>query len=282
MLCFLAILVTLLTPQTTPTLDDVISRATAYVSQYESDLGNLIGTEEYSQTSLWLDNSTPQRIAKRAQRRTISDFLIIQVSQEWTALRKINRVDGIKIKEQPVAFEDAFDDSPQANAKRLRSMKEESTQQNLGDVQREINLPTFALKILRKNEVSRFSFERSGFAKIDGIQTWKIRFKEQTGRTLVSGGKGEALYSTGTLWIEPDTGRVLQTELHVENPYAASGVKGEITVTYGTSKKVQILVPTIMVEHYESRYNNVDCRADYSNFRPFEVSVQFEIAAPQP
>jgi hypothetical protein len=278
----LAILITLLTAQATPTLDDVLSRATAYVSQYESDLGNLIGTEEYSQSSQWLDNSVPPRVAKRAQRRTTSDFLIIQVGQEWTALRKITRVDGIKTKEKPVAFEDAFEDSPEANAKRLHNMKQESAEQNLGDVQREINLPTFALKILRKSEVSRFSFERAGTAKIDGIQTWKIRFKEQTGRTLVSGAKGESLYSTGTLWIEPETGRVIQTELHVENPYAVLSVKGEISVTYGTSKKVQILVPTTMIEHYESRYNNVDCRADYSNFRPFEVSVQFEIAAPQP
>jgi hypothetical protein len=270
-----------LSPQSPPELQDVLARATQYVSQYEAELGNLIGTEEYVQNSIRLDNSSPPRVAGRMQRRLTSDFLIIQVGTEWSALRKVNRVDGQKVKESPVAFEDAFDNSPLANAKRLQDMKAESTAHNLGDVIREINLPTFALKILRKEEVGRFMFERAGTAKIEGIQTWKIKFRETTGRSLVSGANGEILYSSGTLWIEPETGRVLQTEFEVENPFARTRVKGRILVTYGAGKKVQLLVPLSMVEEYESAYNNVNCRADYSNFRPFEVDVKFEIAAPQ-
>jgi hypothetical protein len=268
--------------QNSTDLDAVIGRASEYVSQYEADLGNLIGGEEYVQTSVWYDNSNPPRVAKRMQRRTTSDFLIIQVGEEWAALRKVNRVDGLKVKETAPAFDAAFDNSPETNAKLLQNMKHDSTEYNLGDVLREINLPTFALRVLRKSEVARFSFERTGTAKIDGIQTWKIRFRESPGRSLVQGGKGEPLYSTGTLWIEPESGRVLQTEFIVENPYAQTKVKGDIQVTYGTGKNVKILVPTMMIEHYDSRYNNVDCRADYSNFRPFEVDVKFEISPPKP
>ena len=275
------VLALILSQQGTAELQDVLARATQYVSQYEADLGNLIGTEEYVQNSTRLDNSSPPRVAGRTQRRLSSDFLIIQVGSEWAALRKVNRVDGQKLKEAPVAFENAFDDSPEGNARRLLDMKTESTAHNLGDVIREINLPTFALKVLRKDQVGRFVFERAGVAKIDGIQTWKIRFREGSGRSLVSGAKGENLYSTGMLWIEPETGRVLQTEFEVENPYATVRVKGRMAVTYGTSKKVQILVPVLMIEEYESAYNNVNCRADYSNFRPFEVDVKFEIATPQ-
>lgn len=262
-------------------LDAVLARATQYVSQYEADLGNLIGSEEYVQRSVVLDNSNPPRVSMRMQRRTSSDVLIIQVGSEWEALRKVNRVDGLKVKEVVPSFEDAFDDSPAANAKRLRDMKNESTQYNLGYVRRDMNLPSFALRVLRRSEIARFSFERSGTAKIDDIQTWKIRFREQRGIALISGGKGENLYSNGTLWIEPETGRVLQTEFEVENPYAEGRVKATISVTYGTGKKVPILVPSYMIEHYESRYNTIDCRADYSNFRPFEVEVQFEIGKPQ-
>jgi len=268
--------------QQPPELNTVISRAIDYVSRYEAELGNLIGTEDYVQNGVWFDTSTPPRVAKRMQRRTAADFLIIQVGPEWAALRKINRVDGLKVKETVEAFEEVFDDSPQANSKRLQDMKIESTAYNLGDVRREINLPTFALKVLRKDQVSRFLFERTGMAKIDGIQTWKIRFREGPGQSLVSGANGEMLYSTGTLWIEPETGRVMQTEFEVENRYTKFPVKGRIVVTYGAAKKTQILVPTEMSEHYESMYHTVDCRADYSNFRPFEVDVKFEIALPTP
>jgi hypothetical protein len=271
----------LLLQQTEMDLDAVLKRATDYVTQYEAELGNLIGAENYLQTAIWMDNGNPPRVAKRMQRRTASDFLIIQVGPEWAALRKVTRVDGSRVKEKTPSFEEVFDDSPAMNSKRLRELTEESTEYNFGDVRRDINLPTFALKILRKTEVSRFSFERAGSARIGGVQTWRIHFREMTGPALVSGIKGEALNSTGTLWIEPETGRVLQTELEVENPYAQFRLTGQMTVTYGAARNVPILVPALMIERYTSRYHTVECRADYSNFRPFEVDVKFEIHAPE-
>ena len=259
----------------------VLSRASDYVSKYEADLGNLIGREEYVQSSVWMDASVPPRVSRRMQRRTSSDFLIIQVGNEWAALRKVNRVDGIKVIETAPAFDQAFDNSPEANAKLLDNFKRESTEYNLGDVRREMNLPTFALHVLRKNEITRFAFDRAGTAKIDGVQTWKIRFRETSGPTLVIGDKGQMLNSKGMLWIEPETGRVLQTEFEVENAYTSPRVNADILVTYAAGKNVNVLVPVSMNERYESAYNNVECRADYSNFRPFEVDVKFEIAEPK-
>jgi hypothetical protein len=276
-----AILIALLLQQPALDLNTVVGRAAEYVSRYEAELGNLIGTEDYLQSATVFDTSNPPRVAQRMQRRTSSDFLIIQVGTEWAALRKVNRVDGRKVEEKVPSFEDAFDNSPEANSKRLQEMKIESGEYNLGDVRREINLPTFALRVLRKQEVSRFSFERAGTAKINGVQTWKIRFREMTGKTLVAAANGQDLYSSGTLWIEPETGRVLQTEFEVDNRYAASQLKGHILVSYNAGKKTPLLVPEMMTERYESRYTVVDCRADYSNFRPFEVDVKFEIGAPQ-
>jgi hypothetical protein len=275
------LLALILVQQNATDLDAVLKRATEYVSQYEAELGNLIGTEEYLQTAIWLDNSIPPRVDRKMQRRTSSDFLIIQVGPEWTALRKVTRVDGSRVKEKIPSFEDTFDDSPQMNSKRLLDLTKESTEYNFGDVRRDINLPTFALKILRNKEVGRFSFERDGSAKIGGAQTWRVRFRETRGPSLVSGIKGEILLSSGTLWIEPETGRILQTELEVQNPYTQFSLKGRISVTYAPGKRVPILVPAIMIERYESKYHTVECRADYSNFRPFEVDVKFEIHDPE-
>jgi hypothetical protein len=274
-------LIALFLQQPATDLNAVVGRATEYVSKYEAELGNLIGAEDYLQNAILYDNSNPPRVAQRMQRRTSSDFLIIQVGPEWAALRKVNLVDGRKVKEAAPAFEDAFDDSPAANSKRLQEMKTESGAYNLGDVRREINLPTFALRVLHKEEVSRFSFERAGTAKINGVQTWKIRFRETAGHTLVVAANGQNLFSSGTLWIEPETGRVLQTEFSVDNPYGPAQLKGYMLVSYNIGKKTPLLVPETMTERYESRYTVVDCRADYSNFRPFEVDVKFEIAAPQ-
>ena len=270
-------------PQNSHELISALQRATEYVTQYEAELGNLIGNEEYVQNAAWLaptGRGNPM-VAKRLQRRVSSDFLIIQVGPEWAALRKANRVDGSKVKETETepAFEDAFDNSPEANQKRLLAMKAESIRYNIGDIIRDTNLPTVALKVLRESEVSRFVFERAGSSKIEGIQAWVVRFREQASPTLVIGGKGEFLYSNGTLWIEPETGRVLRTEFIVENRYAPARVKARIVVT-SEGKNIKLLLPSLMDEHYESEFNTVDCKAYYSNFRPFEVEVKFDIHPP--
>ena len=269
-------------PQNSHELISALQRATEYVTQYEAELGNLIGNEEYVQNAAWLaptGRGNPM-VAKRLQRRVSSDFLIIQVGPEWAALRKANRVDGSKVKETEPAFEDAFDNSPEANQKRLLAMKAESIRYNIGDIIRDTNLPTVALKVLRESEVSRFVFEQAGSSKIEGIQAWVVRFREQASPTLVIGGKGEFLYSNGTLWIEPETGRVLRTEFIVENRYAPARVKARIVVTYSEGKNIKLLLPSLMDEHYESEFNTVDCKAYYSNFRPFEVEVKFDIHPP--
>jgi hypothetical protein len=269
-------------PQSSPELISVLQRATEYVTQYEAELGNLIGSEEYVQNAVWIAPTTRggTTVAKRMQRRVSSDFLMIQVGPEWAALRKVNRVDGSKVKETEPAFEDAFDNSPEANTKRLEAMKTESTRHNIGDIIREINLPTVALKVLREGEVSRFAFERAGSSKIEGIQTWALRFHELTSPTLVIGANGQFLYSNGTLWIEPETGRVLRTEFNVENRFVPSRVKARVVVTYAAGKDMKVFVPSLMNEHYESEFNTIDCQAFYSNFRPFEVDVKFEIHPP--
>jgi hypothetical protein len=260
----------------------IVQRATAYVTRYEEELGNLIGAEDYVQNSTRMAKTDlgQTRVVERLRRRVSSDFLIIQVGPEWSALRKVNRVDGLKVGEPEPSLEETFDDSPSANYRRLLKMKSDSTQYNIGDIIRDINLPTFALKVLRKNEVSRFAFERGGTSKVEGIQTVAIRFKEKAAPTLVSAINNMPLYSNGTIWIEPETGRVLRTEFLLENPYAAFRVRARIEVRYAEGKTVNMLVPTFMGEHYESAFNTVDCQAFYSNFRPFEVDVKFEIHPP--
>src|SRR5262245_41285237 len=117
----IAVSITTASAQQNPAeIGTVLARATEYVSQYEAELGNLIGNEEYLQSSVWLDTSTPPRVAKRTQRRTSADFLIIQVGDEWAALRKVNRLDGQKLKEATPSFDSAFDNSPEANSALLK------------------------------------------------------------------------------------------------------------------------------------------------------------------
>jgi hypothetical protein len=84
------------------------------------------------------------------------------------------------------------------------------------------------------------------------------------------------------LWIEPDSGRVLKTEFAVESRFEDTSVEATIVVSYGPAKNLTVLVPTVMVERYEGQFSSINCRAEYSNFRRFEVDVKFDIAPPKP
>jgi len=259
---------------------EILKRATEYVTKYEAELGNLIASEEYLQNVAWLvRGARGPMVGRRQQRRTSSDFLMIQIGPEWTGLRKVNSLDGFKVKDEET-FEEAFDDSPAGNSKRLKGLIEESARHNIGDILRQINVPTFALSVMRKGYVEGFTFERAGDDKINGTQTLAFRFREVSLPTMVRGKNNENLFSTGTLWIEPETGRILKTEFLVENRFENDPIKARVIVTYTESTKLNMLVPSLMVEQYESGGNQINCRATYSNFRPFTVDVKFDIGKP--
>jgi hypothetical protein len=262
----------------------VLARAMEYVRKYEEELGNLIATEEYVQNAQWRNlQSRYSMISQKKQRRTSSDFLILQVGPDWEGVRKVNLVDGIKVKAREPSFAEVFDDSPRANYKRLQEMIAESTEYNIGDVIRQMNLPTFPLRVMRPEHFGRFSFTKVGIDKVDGVQAWSIRFKEVGSPTLVRDRQEKQfLFSFGTLLIEPNTGRVLRTIFEVENPYAKPKIRARMVVNYTKGRKIDLLVPSLMTEHYETDYSSIDCRADYVNFRRFEVDVKFEIGNPKP
>ncbi len=274
-------------------LEPVIQRAIEYVANYESALGNLIGTEDYDQVAAWNAEQTEKQSstlgarpigvtdtapARRTERRTISDFLLIKVGSEWAPVREVNILNGQKIQNNPNTF--PFGDSPTDNARRLASMKADSTKYNLGDVVREMNLPTFALEVLRRDQAPRFDFQRSGSDRIAGVTAWKVKFRENRGRALVTTAKGQNLYANGFLWIDPDTGTVVKTEFNLVNRSIQPEIVSQVTVTYSKQAGLDLLAPSLMIEHYEYGANIVDCKASYSNFRPFTVNVQFESKPP--
>jgi hypothetical protein len=68
----------------------------------------------------------------------------------------------------------------------------------------------------------------------------------------------------GTAWIEPETGRVLQTELHVPSGRSTTS----IVTTFALDQRLQIMVPAQM------RTQNPNGVATYSNFRRFSVRTE--------
>jgi hypothetical protein len=255
----------------------ILDRAADYVAAYEDrDLGNVVSFETYVQ-----DKSLDRGFGfSKQQRRTESDFLIVLVGTDRYGVRIVKNVDGKAVKSDSHNLDALSDNSPDGLRKQIGALNKESSQYNLGPVFGQINLPIFTLKVVRRSEASRFSFERRGNSRINGIQTAEIRYQELRSPTLIHTDKGNSVLSSGSLWIEPATGRVFKTEINFENPDTRT--KGRVTVTYDADKTLGILVPRELKEHYESNEGYADCLATYSRFRSFNVEVKSETPTRKP
>ena len=168
---------------------------------------------------------------------------------------------------------------------------DESARYNIGGIERNINVPVFALAFLDPVNQPRFVFSGKMLADAGPdhkgsngahfsatTEVWVIEYRETAPHTLIHTTQGRDLPSRGRFWIEPSTGRVLMTELIAEDAF----VHATITVTYQSPETIGFLVPIEMREAYwQPGYDQrIDAVATYANFRRFKVTTDESIAPP--
>ena len=80
----------------------------------------------------------------------------------------------------------------------------------------------------------------------------------------------------GRFWIESDTGRVVKSEVRVDQ----KGIKANLTTVFRADERLGIDVPSEMHEDYDLENSHVSGTATYSRFRRFEVNATEELAQP--
>src|SRR5688572_27358337 len=156
----------------------VHERAEQYVTIYEDQqLGNVGAAEIYRQVSV---SFSPNKVRQEEERRLESDFLLFRHGDERVGLRVVRRINGVAVPAGAASFEDLRDDSPDGIIKGIKALVEQSARYNIGGVRRTFNVPTFALRVVRKSQPPRFDFVGRGTERINGVQTWEVTFKERT------------------------------------------------------------------------------------------------------
>jgi hypothetical protein len=280
------------TAAATEPVDLVLTRAAAYVAAYEQGLGSVIADERYRQdVSFPAAADDPVGGAARLlgnpiRRRDLrSEFLLLRAPGPlglWLGLRDVLYVDGRPAPDraplQPRLPRDAA-----VSDKVFERLVNESARYNIGRVTRNVNVPTFALLLARASVQSRFSFEKREERTVAGTRAWALAFEEQATPTLIRGSAGSDLPATGIIWVDPTSGRIIQTELITDEPL--THVRTKITVKYRPNSRLGIWVPVEMTESYRIgpansfAAQNIDCVATYSNFRRFEVDVKLRVPA---
>jgi hypothetical protein len=257
----------------------------AYVSDYEGQLGTVIAEERYVQTVTVTSAGEKERsgqLHNRYERHLVSDFLMLKIAgraESWIGFRNVLKVDGVTVPDRDRRLEDIFGMPAHQVAEQARRFADEGARFNLGSVQRNINLPTWALQVLRGQNQHRFEFSAGPETSIERVPTHSISFREEMRPTLICNEHGQDVPIRGTVWVEPSSGRVIRTR--VLTGEGAGEAVLSITVTYRKDERLGMWVPYEMrEEHRVPSGERMEGRALYSGFRRFDVEVEMDVQVP--
>ena len=263
-----------------PSLWLVLVRATHYVEDLHAQLSGVVMEERYQQSA-----SVPRALRRIGDDTVVrvtlrSDYLLVQPegAHRYFGFRDVFEANGSRVRDRDERLTELFLDAGSSLDNRVRGILSESARYNVGDILRTINTPTFALLFLRQAYKRGFEFQRVadqapglGIDMPESAGVWVVSYRETWPNTVVRGGDRSNLPARGHYWIESATGRVLASELILEDEAVASLV----SVRYGKPEELEHLVPVEMRERYDNHVSGsrVEGSATYSRFRRFRVVV---------
>ena len=262
--------------QNPPGLDDVIGRAAAYVADYVDDLSSVVMEEDYRQT-YYRDYS-----ATASHSQLVSEFLLMRVEEEgqWVGFRDVVELNGRPLEDRGNRLASLFLDGGSTALAQARRISEESARYNLGATDRTFNVPTYSLFFLHPANVDRFDFERmrTGRAGCAGVDTaWDVGFEEVAYPTMARGFQGISLPARGRFCLDPESGRVLETELALNHPRVGRdrpATEATARVTFGLESRLNLWVPVEMRDSIsEEGGSRMVSTARYRNYRQFDIIV---------
>ena len=277
-----------------PALTSVLSRAATYVERVADRVSGFVTAEAYVQDVFLPMNRFGSRPGGQRpysgplHRELKADLLLVRPvgSDGWMQFRDVTDVDGKKLKDRNDRLARLFLEPSTSTATQSRKLMTESARYNIGDIERNINLPVLALAVLDRRMQQGFEFsyqkgddkpalpKRPAFMPPDDALV--VSFTETQSRTMVASPQGKNLPSSGHFWLDRGTSQIYMTEIGIDDLW----LRAQIFVAYGTVDGINLPVPIEMFERYENKLNGtrVEGAASYSNFREFRVAVDEDIA----
>jgi hypothetical protein len=198
----------------------------------------------------------------------------------WAEFRDVFEVDGRAIRPRDGRLERMLREPSAAPTMHVSTILAESARFNIGDVDRNVNTPLFPLRFLEAGNQPRFRFTRSAgggqppaaspAGPADTVfrvstEVWAIAYDEVRSGTLIRTARRKDQPARGRFWIEPATGRVLVSELVIDD----RTVRATIEVSFQSEPLLDMLVPIAMRERYVVKKTGsiVEGRATYGRFR---------------
>ena len=258
----------------------LVDRASAYVETFQQSFGSVVAEERYEQRMRRVPSATNTTVQQRGgggpqETTLVSDFLLVEVKGEgWLPFRDVFERDGRPVRDREARLATIFLKGGRDAFEQARAIMDEGARYNIGNINRNINMPTLPLAFLTERHRHRFEFKLGKRDEADpGVE---IEFRETARPTFVATTGGRDLPVRGRFWISEADGTVLRTELDAVD----TGVDAHITVTYQKDDGIGMFAPARMEERYRRPRDPMEVHgvATYSRFRRFQVSTSEELA----
>lgn len=273
-----------------PGLRILLLRAATYVADFSRKLSGMVAEETYIQ-----DVETPggTRAPGVSHRELKSDFLLVRLSggHRYVEFRDVFDVDGRPVRDRQDRLTRLFLNASAAGPQ-AESIVAESARYNIGRVTRTVNTPMLPLLFLTDDLQPRFEFKRASDdrpASVSASETaaghfavstevWVVEYREKGRGTVIRTPEGKDVPAHGRFWLDPETGRVLMSELLTEDPQ----VVATIDVSYQSEPLLGLSVPAEMRERYELKPDKtvITGTALYGRFREFGIRADEDSRRP--
>ena len=261
--------------------DEVLAREAAYLREFVQRFSNVVAEERYVQDAKTVPRArtrgaaVPSRLFTRHV-ELMSDFLLVKLKEsgEWLAFRDVFDVNGEPVRDRDERLTKLFINPTQSILDEANAIALEGARYNLGSAERTINNPLLVLAFLQATYQPRFRFSLNTSDKDAGPGIWVLEYKEQSRPTLIrEQSNGGDVVAKGRIWIESESGRVVKTELAVNE-------LDNIVTLFRFDERFRIAVPVEMREEYWTDSESIVGVASYSRFRRFHVTTDEEFQEP--
>ena len=265
-------------------LELLLGRGGWYILDFIEKFSNVVSEETYVQDSSVPMQSaalpalpglprTPGGAGGPVRYRVLkSDFLLVSVitAQNWVPFRDVYEVDGRPIRDRDSRLAKLFLKPSERTLEQVSRIQDESARYNIGNMRRTINSPVLGIVVLQAEFQQRFHYSLGKPDPKVGPNVWIIEYKEDARPTFVRGRSDLDLFAHGRLWVEADTGRLMKTEVLLEQPT----LRARVTTSFRFDERFGIAVPYEMQEEYKfDNGTRVTASASYDRFRRFDVST---------
>jgi hypothetical protein len=264
------------------TLALTLLRGGFYITDFLQKFSNVVSEETYIQDSnsplqsAVLPNvrglsNNPGAMTTGVRYRVLkSDFLLVSVNGAPVPFRDVFEIDAKPVRDRDSRLSKLFLSPSEKAMEQVKRIQDESARYNIGNMRRTVNSPVLALVVLQAEYQDRFSYTLGKQDPKVGPNVRIIDYKEVASPSFVRGRSDLDLFAHGRLWIEEDTGRLMKTEVLLEQP----NLRARVTTSFRLDDRFGIAVPYEMQEEYKfDNGTRVTAVATYDRFRRFDVST---------